>query len=291
MKNDFLSYYAKITEDSLKRYMETADLPQKRLYDAMKYSLFAGGKRLRPMIMMMTAKMLKKPLETVIPFACAMEMIHTYSLIHDDLPAMDNDDLRRGKPTNHKVFGEAEAILAGDALLTKAFEIVSEYDANGVDSISLLRAINVLARSAGAEGMVGGQDIDMAGDLSDLEKLRFMHSLKTGAIIRASGVIGAILSGADDKQIKAIDEYCYNLGIAFQIQDDILDVLGNEETLGKPIGSDKDNNKSTYVTLCGIDEAQRLQEEYIEKAKASLNIFNNKEELSDLADLLVNRKA
>ncbi|MBQ7751683.1 MAG: polyprenyl synthetase family protein [Clostridia bacterium] len=291
MKNDFLSYYAKITEDALKEYTKTADLPQKRLYDAMNYSLFAGGKRLRPMIMLMTAKMLKTPFERVIPFACAMEMIHTYSLIHDDLPAMDNDDLRRGKPTNHKVFGEAEAILAGDALLTKAFEIVSGYDAEGVDRTSVLRAINVLAKSAGADGMVGGQDIDMGGDLSDLEKLKFMHSLKTGAIIRASGVIGAILSGAKDAEIKAIDEYCYNLGIAFQIQDDILDVLGNEETLGKTIGSDADNNKSTYVTLCGIDKAQRLQEKYIEKAKASLDIFDNAEELLSLADLLVNRKA
>ncbi|MBR4173305.1 MAG: polyprenyl synthetase family protein [Clostridia bacterium] len=291
MKNDFLSCYAKITEDALKEYTKTADLPQKRLYDAMNYSLFAGGKRLRPMIMLMTAKMLKTPFERVIPFACAMEMIHTYSLIHDDLPAMDNDDLRRGKPTNHKVFGEAEAILAGDALLTKAFEIVSGYDAEGVDRTSVLRAINVLAKSAGADGMVGGQDIDMGGDLSDLEKLKFMHSLKTGAIIRASGVIGAILSGAKDAEIKAIDEYCYNLGIAFQIQDDILDVLGNEEILGKTIGSDADNNKSTYVTLCGIDNAQRLQEKYIEKAKASLDMFDNAEELLSLADLLVNRKA
>ncbi|MBR4720354.1 MAG: polyprenyl synthetase family protein [Clostridia bacterium] len=291
MKNDFVGYYAKITEDALKKYMCVSDLPQKRLYDAMEYSLFAGGKRLRPMIMMMTAKMLKKPIETVIPFACAMEMIHTYSLIHDDLPAMDNDDLRRGKPTNHKVFGEAEAILAGDALLTKAFEIASGYDVDGVDRALVLKAINVLARSAGADGMVGGQDIDMGGNLSDLEKLKFMHSLKTGAIIRASGVIGAILSGADEGEIKAVDEYCYNLGIAFQIQDDILDVLGNEESLGKPIGSDADNNKSTYVTLCGIDKAQRLQEEYIKKAKASLNIFDNAEELLSLADLLVNRKA
>lgn len=290
MKNDFVNYYAKITEDALKRYMPKGDAPQKRLYDAMSYSLFAGGKRLRPMIMMMTAKMLGKPHETVLPFACAMEMIHTYSLIHDDLPAMDNDDLRRGKPTNHKVFGEAEAILAGDALLTKAFEIVSGYDEEGVDKGRVLRAINVLAVSAGSEGMVGGQDIDIYGDLSDLEKLRFMHSLKTGAIIRASGVIGAILSGADEEEIKAIDGYCYNLGIAFQIQDDILDVLGNEESLGKPIGSDADNNKSTYVTLCGIDKAQKMQEEYIEKAKNCLGIFKNREELSALADMLVNRR-
>ena len=290
MKNDFVTEYAKITEAALARYMPSGDAPQKRLYEAMNYSIFAGGKRLRPMIMMMTAKMLGKSPDTVLPFACAMEMIHTYSLIHDDLPAMDNDDLRRGKPTNHKVFGEAEAILAGDALLTKAFEVVSEYDEDGVDKSRVLRAIKVLAVSAGSEGMVGGQDIDIYGDLSELDKLKHMHSLKTGAIIRASGVIGAILSGADEKQIRAVDEYCYNLGIAFQIQDDLLDVLGNEEALGKPIGSDADNNKSTYVTLCGTEKSQKMQEEYIKKAKASLNIFDNNEELLALADMLVNRR-
>ena len=165
MKNSFIERYAKITEDALKAYMPTADAPQKRLYEAMNYSLFAGGKRLRPMIMMMTAEMLGKPVERVLPFACAMEMIHTYSLIHDDLPAMDNDDLRRGKPTNHKVFGEAEAILAGDALLTKAFELASGYAVEGVDRERVLRAVNVLAKAAGSEGMVGGQDIDIYGDL------------------------------------------------------------------------------------------------------------------------------
>lgn len=291
MKNDFVAAYAKITEDALKRYMPTTNAPQKKLYEAMNYSLFAGGKRLRPMIMMMTAKMLNKPFESVLPFACAMEMIHTYSLIHDDLPAMDNDDLRRGKPTNHKVFGEAEAILAGDALLTKAFEIASGYDIENVPKDRVLRAVNTLAAAAGSEGMVGGQDIDIYGDLSDLEKLKFMHSLKTGALIRASGVIGAILSGADETQIKAIDGYCYNLGIAFQIQDDLLDVLGSEEALGKPIGSDADNNKSTYVTLCGIERSQELQEEYIKKAKESLAVFENNYELLALADLLVNRRA
>ena len=291
MKNDFVSYYAKITEDALFKYMPKEALPQKKLYEAMGYSLFAGGKRLRPMIMMMTAKMLGKPVDTVLPFACAMEMIHTYSLIHDDLPAMDNDDLRRGKPTNHKVFGEAMAILAGDALLTKAFEIAAKYGAECADAKSVARAIAVLAEAAGSEGMVGGQVIDIYSDLEGLEELKFMHSLKTGAIIRASGVIGAILSGAEEKQIEAIDKYCYNLGIAFQIQDDILDVSGDEETLGKPIGSDAENDKTTYVTLCGIEKAESLQREYIEKAKESLNIFDSKEELSALCDLLINRKA
>ena len=287
MKNEILSHYAKVTEDALKRYMPDGDLPQKRLYEAMNYSIFAGGKRLRPMIMMMTAKMLGKTEETVLPFACAMEMIHTYSLIHDDLPAMDNDDLRRGMPTNHKVYGEATAILAGDALLTKAFEIA----AKNADSVTALKAIEVLAAAAGSEGMVGGQEIDIDGNFSDMEELKHMHSLKTGAIIRASGVIAAILSGADEKQTEAIDRFCCNLGIAFQIQDDILDIIGSEEELGKPIGSDAENNKVTYVALCGMEEAERLQREYIKKAKESLKMFDKSDELLNLCDILINRKA
>lgn len=291
MKNDFVEHYAKITEDALRSYLPKGDLPQKALYDAMNYSIFAGGKRLRPMIMMMTAKMLGKAVETVLPFACAMEMIHTYSLIHDDLPAMDNDDLRRGKPTNHKVFGEATAILAGDALLTKAFEIAAKYGTECAPCDKVLEAISVLAEAAGSEGMVGGQVIDISAEAETLDDLKNMHSLKTGAIIRASGVIGAILSGADEAQIKAIDSYCYNLGIAFQIKDDILDVLGNEESLGKPIGSDAENNKSTYVTFCGIEKAEELQEEYIKRSKDSLGIFENAEELLSLCDIMKNRKA
>lgn len=291
MKNDFVSNYAKICENALKKYMPSGDAAQKKLYDAMNYSIFAGGKRLRPMIMMMTAKMLGKPIDTVLPFACAMEMIHTYSLIHDDLPAMDNDDLRRGKPTNHKVFGEATAILAGDALLTKAFEIAAKYGAEYADTDKVVKAIAILASAAGCEGMAGGQVIDIFAGIENLEGLKNMHSLKTGALIRASGVIGAVLSGADNERIKAIDSYCYNLGIAFQIQDDILDVLGNEELLGKPIGSDTENNKSTYVTLCGLEEAEKLQKQYIKKARESLKIFENTEELSQLCDILVNRKA
>ena len=287
MKNEILSHYAKVTEDALRGFMPEGALPQKRLYEAMNYSIFAGGKRLRPMIMMMTAKMLGKTEETVLPFACAMEMIHTYSLIHDDLPAMDNDDLRRGMPTNHKIYGEATAILAGDALLTKAFEIA----AKNASSARALEAIEVLAAVAGSEGMVGGQEIDIDGSFSDLEELKYMHSLKTGAIIRASGVIAAILSDADEKQIEAIDRFCYNLGVAFQIQDDILDIVGDEQELGKPIGSDEENNKVTFVTLCGIDEAERLQREYIKRAKESLEIFDNPEELLGLCDILMNRKA
>ncbi len=282
--------YINLVDNALKEYVKEADTPQKKIYDAMAYSLFAGGKRLRPQIMLMTAKMCGIEPEKALPFACAMEMIHTYSLIHDDLPAMDNDDLRRGKPTNHKVFGEAIAILAGDALLTKAFEVVSAYDEENVDKNKVMKAISVLATASGADGMIGGQVIDIESHDEDLDLLKYLHSLKTGAIIRASGVIGAILAGADDEQINAIDSFCYNLGIAFQIQDDILDVTGTSEELGKPIGSDEENNKSTYVTLLGLEKAQKLVKEYTDKAVDSLKIFKNADELIALSNRLVGRK-
>ena len=281
--------YIDLVDNALKEYIKEADTPQKKIYDAMTYSLFAGGKRLRPVIMLMTAKMCGAAPDTVLPFACAMEMIHTYSLIHDDLPAMDNDDLRRGKPTNHKVFGEAIAILAGDALLTKAFE-VALWNSQTAEPKRVLRALDDLSKASGADGMIGGQVIDIESHDEDLELLKYLHSLKTGAIIRASGIIGAILAGADDEQINAIDSFCYNLGIAFQIQDDILDVTGTSEELGKPIGSDEENNKSTYVTLLGLEKSQELVKEYTGKAVDSLKIFENPDELIALANKLVGRK-
>ena len=198
--------------------------------------------------------------------------------------------MRRGRPTNHKVYGEAMAILAGDALLTRAFEAASAYDVPGVDKARVLRAISVLARTAGCDGMIGGQVIDIESKNEDMELLKYLHSLKTGALIRAAGVIGAILSGATDDEISAVDGFCQNLGIAFQIQDDILDVTGTEEELGKPIGSDEANEKSTYVTLCGLDEAKRLVDEYTKKAIESLRGFKNNGELIALAEKLVGRK-
>lgn len=282
--------YIDLVDNALLEYVKEIENPQKKIYEAMAYSLFAGGKRLRPQIMMMTAKMCGASPEAVLPFACAMEMIHTYSLIHDDLPAMDNDDLRRGKPTNHKVFGEAIAILAGDALLTRAFEVVAAYDVQGVDKKNVLRAISVLASASGCDGMIGGQVVDIESHDEDMELLKYLHSLKTGAIIRASGVIGAILAGADEEQISAVDSFCYNFGIAFQIQDDILDVVGTSEELGKPIGSDAENNKSTYITLCGLEKSRELVMEYTKKATDSLSIFEKNDELISLANKLVGRK-
>lgn len=283
--------YIDLAETALRKYLKVEDNPQKKIYEAEKYSLMAGGKRLRPVIMMMTAKMCGKSPEVVLPFAAAMEMIHTYSLIHDDLPSMDNDDLRRGKPTNHKVFGEAMAILAGDALLTKAFEVAAGFDDESVTKERVLKAIQVLATAAGDNGMVGGQVVDIESRNEDAELLKYLHSLKTGALIRASGMIGAILAGASEEEIKAVESFCSNLGIAFQIQDDILDVTGSEEELGKPIGSDAENDKSTYVTLFGIEKAEQMAEEYTNKAIESLSIFENNKELVELSKKLMGRKA
>ena len=274
----------------LDRYLPVKDKEQKIIYEAMRYSVFAGGKRLRPVLMLETAKMCGGNEADVMPFACAMEMIHTYSLIHDDLPAMDNDDLRRGRPTSHIKYGEAVAILAGDALLNRAFEVAS--GANG-DAERTLKAMRILSASSGTEGMIGGQVMDMEyeGKEITLDALRLMHSGKTGAIIRSSCVIGAVMSGANDEEIAAVDEFAKNLGIAFQIQDDILDVEGTEEELGKPIGSDAEENKNTYVSLLGLERAKELMKEYSAKAKDALKPFGERAEfLADLTDYLTSRR-
>lgn len=281
-----------LVEKELKKYLAVENMPQKRVFDAMSYSLMAGGKRLRPLIMLLACEMCGGNAEDAMPFACAMEMIHTYSLIHDDLPAMDNDDLRRGMPTNHVKFDEATAILAGDALLNMAFEITSMYENEKISDKNILKAVSVLARSAGARGMIGGQIIDMESENKKLtiDELKNLHALKTGAIIRASGVCGAILAGADEKERTAVDEYCRNLGIAFQIRDDILDVVGNEAVLGKRTGSDVQNNKNTYVSLTSIDEADKMAADYTEKAKKAIEPFGQRAQmLLQLADYLTDR--
>jgi len=280
----------KTINTALTKDMDYAETAQSIIYDAMNYSLFAGGKRLRPVIMLLVSDMLLGDENEVLPFACAMEMIHTYSLIHDDLPAMDNDDLRRGKPTNHKVYGEAIAILAGDSLLNKAFEITSQHKYKNPDRA--LSAIAALSNSSGTEGMIGGQTVDIQSEGKKIseDELLYLHTLKTGAIIRSSGVIGAIMSGASQEQIKAIDDFCKNLGIAFQIQDDLLDVTGNEEELGKPIGSDNESEKTTFVSLFGIEGTKKAVLDYTKKAISSLDIFGKKADtLIELANYLINR--
>ncbi len=273
---------------ALERYMNHSPNAQKQIYEAMSYSLFAGGKRLRPAILLLAAEMCGGKEEAAMPFACALEMIHTYSLIHDDLPAMDNDTMRRGKPTNHVVYGEGMAILAGDALLNKAIEVAASSD---VEPKRVIEAIRTIFEYSGTEGMIGGQVIDIENKERSEEELHNLHLLKTGGLIRAAGVCGAIAAGAGEKEIKAIDDYCINLGIAFQIRDDILDVLGTEEELGKPVGSDRDNAKTTYITLFGQNKAEALVEEYTKKAIDSLSCFGERAEtLEALAEYLVGRR-
>ncbi len=286
-----LKRYISEVDKALDTYMKVQNNPQKIIYEAMSYSLFAGGKRLRPVLMMAVCDMCGGNIDDVKPFAAAMEMIHTYSLIHDDLPAMDNDDLRRGMPTNHIKYGEANAILAGDALLNKAFEIMAS--SSMLEPTKTLEIIKIISESSGTEGMIGGQIVDIAseGKKIDINELRYIHTLKTGAIIRSSAIAGAVAAGADNEQINAIDEFARNLGIAFQICDDILDVTGNEQMLGKPIGSDKENGKNTYVSIIGIEKAQQLLKEYSEKAKNALGIFNPENAfLLQLTDYLSGRQ-
>ena len=280
-------------DNALDVFLNKEKNPQEKIYEAGKYSLFAGGKRLRPMLLIECYKMCGGEDEKkVMPFACSMEMIHTYSLIHDDLPAMDNDDYRRGKLTNHKVYGEAIAILAGDSLLNYAFE--TALSAEGVDDSLKLRAIFEMARSSGWDGMIGGQvvDLESEGKKISLEELRYIHSLKTGALIEASCAMGAILAGADENTVLRVRKYAKNLGIAFQVQDDILDVIADEKELGKPVGSDEKNEKSTYVTLCGLERAKEYSKEYTNASLKELEAFGEGSKfLKGLTKYLLDRRS
>ncbi len=272
-----------------------------RVIDAMRYSFFAGGKRLRPMMMLESFRMFGgNDLNMVKPYMAALEMIHTYSLIHDDLPAMDNDDYRRGRLTNHKQFDEATAILAGDGLLNLAFETVATAmveTANAGDCQQLKRqtkALEVLGRKAGVYGMIGGQVADIEAEKkSDASKdeLLFIHENKTAALIQAALTIGAILAGASGNDVKKMENIGYNVGVAFQIQDDILDKIGDEALLGKPVGSDEKNDKTTYVTLEGLEKAQADQMTLSEDAIAILNSITEENVfLKELIISLVHRK-
>lgn len=260
------------------------------LADSMEYSLTAGGKRLRPILVMAAADAVGAKGTDFLHVACAIEMIHTYSLIHDDLPAMDNDDYRRGKLTNHKVYGEAMAILAGDALLTQAFEVILRQE--GVPAEVLLQVVREMSVAAGPDGMVGGQVIDMLseGKKISMAELRKMHMGKTGALFRAAIRSGAIMAGADEKQLEALTTYADCFGLAFQITDDILDVVGDEAVIGKPVGSDERNDKSTYVTLTSLEEARRLAADTVQKAVKALQIFGDKASfLRELVEMLLER--
>lgn len=283
MKNDI-----SLVESRLTDLLPKCANGQDEVVEAMKYSLVNGGKRLRPILCLEFAKACGGDRFDALDFACAVEYIHTYSLIHDDLPCMDDDDMRRGKPSCHKQFGEATALLAGDALLTHAFQIVAGAE---LDDSKIALACGLLAQNAGVQGMVGGQVIDLKyeSESPDLRQLLSVHRLKTGALISAACLLGCIAAGADDKKIAAASAYAYDLGVAFQIKDDILDVTGSSEELGKPVGSDEDNNKTTYVSLRGIENAQKDVEKLTSAAISRLSEFQNTEFLEALSRYLVNR--
>ena len=261
---------------------------QDEVCEAMKYSLLNGGKRIRPVLTLEFARACGADRYAALDAACAVEYIHTYSLIHDDLPCMDNDDYRRGKPSCHKQFGEATALLAGDGLLTHAFQIICDSD---LESDKKADAVSLLSQNSGVSGMIGGQVIDLKYESQspDIKQIHAVHRLKTGALISAACIMGCIVGGADDNLIAAASQFAYNLGIAFQIKDDILDVVGNSELLGKPVGSDAENNKTTYVTLCGLEKSQSDVADLTENAIKMLSYFNNIDFLETLARRLVDR--
>lgn len=278
-------------EVKLPEYIHSLNAPGS-LKEAMLYSLQAGGKRLRPMLLFATVEGFNGNYEESIPVACAIEMLHTYSLIHDDLPAMDNDDFRRGKPTNHKVFGEASAILAGDALLTLAFQVISTMNEKSVNANQKLTLITELAKASGPEGMVGGQVADMEGETKTLSlgELEYIHHHKTGDLLSYSIIAGAIVANADESSISNLKKFARHLGLAFQIKDDILDIEGSEVALGKPVGSDITNEKSTYPKLLGLDAAKKKLADHIFKAKEYLyNVEMDHQKLELLADYITTR--
>ncbi len=292
--NEWLDQKTKETEEIICSYLPKETGNQKTVLEAMNYSVKVGGKRLRPLMMLETYRMFGGTQELIKPFMAALEMIHTYSLVHDDLEAMDNDEYRRGMKTTHVVYGEAMAILAGDALLNYAFEIAASAFETNPGSISAERALMVLGKKAGIFGMVGGQVCDVEAEKRQLplskEQLLFIHENKTAALIQAALMIGAILAGADQNEIDILEKIGYNVGVAFQIQDDILDITGSQEELGKPIGSDEKNNKATYVTLTGLDEAA-LQVERLSKEAVSLlaDLPGDHEFLENLIISLIHR--
>lgn len=278
MFKDLWEFRAGLVEKNLQLELQRTQILDEKLARAMEYSLLNGGKRLRPVLLMAAADAVNGTGENFLTVASAFEIVHTYSLIHDDLPAMDNDDYRRGKLTNHKVFGEATAILAGDALLTLAFEVVTRQ--KNISQAALLSVIRELSTAAGAGGMVGGQVIDLEseGKTIDMATLKKMHIGKTGALFRAAIRSGAILANATAAQLNALTRYAENFGLAFQITDDILDVTGDEKNLGKPVGSDARNKKSTYVTLTSLETAKSLAGDAVNDAVAALKNFGDEAE-------------
>lgn len=274
-----MSKYSGAIEQALERYIPKPDGQGDTLYEAVAYALLDGGKRIRPTLTLEFCCLCGGHVEWAMPFACAVEMVHAYSLVHDDLPCMDNDDMRRGKPSTHKKYGEDTALLAGDALLNLAFETCLNVDnAKYIPAERMMRAVGTLARSAGMSGMIGGQFIDLAseGRAISVETLQALHRKKTGALICAAAVMGVQVAGGSDKQLEAAEIYADRVGLAFQIVDDILDVTGDSATLGKPVGSDEQNQKSTYVKFYGIEGATRKVLSLTKEAQAALSLFGSR---------------
>lgn len=280
----------------LEKFLPAEEGQQRIIFEAMNYSVRAGGKRLRPMLMEETYHMFGGSSAVIEPFMAAIEMIHTYSLVHDDLPAMDNDEYRRGKKTTHAVYGEAMGILAGDALLNLAYETAAKAFDMEVTDARVAMAFTVLAKKAGVYGMVGGQVVDVESEKSDdcpitREKLDFIYRLKTGALIESSMMIGAILAGASSDEVSRVEQIAAKLGLAFQIQDDVLDVTSTLEVLGKPVGSDEKNNKATYVTFEGLDKAVSDVERISKEAEEQLDDLGYDDAfLKELFEYLIHRE-
>jgi len=290
----YLSKKREMVDAALKDYLPEPEGLTSDLIEAMRYSLFAGGKRLRPILCLAGADAVGPLEKDPLPVACALELIHTYSLIHDDLPLMDDDDLRRGKPTSHKVFGEPMALLAGDGLLTEAFRLMTSPEMSvRISADRLLRVIRLIAHAAGYGGMVGGQavDIQWEGRKADLQVVKFMHTHKTGALITASVVSGAMLGGAGESEISAITAYGEHIGLAFQIADDILDIEGDSAALGKRVGADIQKGKMTYPAVLGMEESKDIQNTLVQTAIQDLRPFGSSAEpLRQIARYIIERK-
>lgn len=282
-----------IVEEALEIYLPKIQGPAASVLEAMRYSLFAGGKRLRPILCMAAATAVGGDERDVLPVAGALEFIHTYSLIHDDLPALDNDDLRRGRPTNHKVFGEALALLAGDGLLTESFRLMTDpILTKKFPPDVLLRVIGLISFSAGIHGMVGGQvvDIQSEGKEVDLGVVEFIHTHKTGALIAAAVRAGAILGGGSERDVEALTTYGREVGLAFQISDDILDIEGDSKSMGKGVGGDERRGKATYPAVAGLDRSKGVQEELVGSAVEALEAFDRKADpLREIAHYIIQR--
>ncbi len=284
--------YQQTIETALQQLLAPTGTAYDTVLEAMTYAVMNGGKRIRPMLVLEFATRYGATIEDALPFACAVEMIHCYSLIHDDLPCMDDDDLRRGKPSCHKQFSESTALLAGDGLLTKAFELLALAPIGKQHPTVVIQAVRYLSGGAGVAGMIGGQVMDLSqeGQTITVDELSQMHLLKTGALIQTACVLGVLAANAKEEAIGHAMTYGTHLGLAFQIVDDILDVTGTEEELGKPIGSDVSNDKNTYVSLCGLQQAEVMAKNHTEKAKAILQEVPNSDWLFELTARMLTRR-